>query len=230
MKKILLGFFVAGGLLFSGNLSGAADLFNEDLAVVQNMAEKGDPAALVEMGDRFKRGRNGVKLDYAQALKWFHKAAELEYTKAYLSIAQMFLSGNGVEKNPAKAVSWVKKAADKGDLLGWVAMGRVYLDGIGVLQNDMEAFKYFQKASKYDLPKAEFFMGLMYEEGRVVAKDFIMAHAWYRLVSQGNPASSYKQNHRERLEAKLTPEQLRKAEQISKDIMARQKSLPNKYR
>jgi uncharacterized protein len=230
MKRILFGFFVAGGILLSGYLPAGADLFNEDLAVVQNMAEKGDPIAQVEMGDRFKLGRNGVKLDYVQALRWFHKAAELEYTKAYLSIAQMTLSGDGVEKNPAKAASWVRKAADKGDLLGLVALGRMYMDGIGVLQNDMEALKYFRKVSIYDLSKAEFFMGLMYEEGRGVAKDFVMAHAWYSLVSQGNPASSYRQNHREMLMEKLTPKQLREAEQISEAIKAKQKSLPNKYR
>ncbi len=40
--------------------------------------------------------------------------------------------------------------------------------------------------------------------------DPMMAHAWYSIVPRGNPASSYKQDHRQMLMA----QQLKEAERI----------------
>ena len=57
----------------------------------------------------------GVPQDYAEAMKWFRKAADQNHAKAQYNIGFMYEHGQGVPQNHHGAMTWYRKAADQGD-------------------------------------------------------------------------------------------------------------------
>ena len=61
--------------------------------------------------------------DYAEAVKWYRKAAEQGYADAQLSLGFMYVNGKGVPQDGAEAVRWIGKAASQGTGFGMARMG-----------------------------------------------------------------------------------------------------------
>jgi TPR repeat protein len=74
------------------------------------------------LGFMFEYGK-GVPQDYAEALKWLHKAAEQGDTSAMDSLASMYRYGEGVTQDYAEAVKWYRKAAELGYAGAMVGQG-----------------------------------------------------------------------------------------------------------
>ena len=53
-----------------------AKISSEDLLTIQNLAALGDADAQQLLGDMYLQGQGGVPLDYAEAARWYRKAAE----------------------------------------------------------------------------------------------------------------------------------------------------------
>ena len=71
-------------------------------------------AAFYEMGEKYYYGR-GSRLDYAEAAKWYRKAAEQGNSDAQYSLGHMYLFGLGVRQNSQDAANWFLKAALQGN-------------------------------------------------------------------------------------------------------------------
>ena len=56
----------------------------------------------------------GVEQDYAEAVKWYRKAAEQGYAVAQFEMGWCYKHGYGVPKDLAEAKRWYRKAADAG--------------------------------------------------------------------------------------------------------------------
>ena len=52
--------------------------------------------------------------DYAEAVKWYRKAAEQGHARAQYSLGFMYYNGRGVPQDYAEAMKWYRKAADQG--------------------------------------------------------------------------------------------------------------------
>ena len=61
-----------------------------------------------------------VDKDFAQALNWFHRAADPGYPPSPVNIGLMYQSGEGVSQDYAEAMAWFKKAADQGYLQAYL--------------------------------------------------------------------------------------------------------------
>ena len=97
----------------------AAAGFAEDtprVAEWRKKAEAGDAKFQAMIGECYADGDrdNGISVDYAEAVKWYRKAADQGLAKAQFNLGVMYDSGNGVPKDDAKAVEWYRKAADQG--------------------------------------------------------------------------------------------------------------------
>jgi TPR repeat protein len=55
-----------------------------------------------------------VPQDYAEAVKWFRKAADQGDAKAQLNLGFAYNTGQGVPQSSAEAVKWYRLAADQG--------------------------------------------------------------------------------------------------------------------
>ena len=56
----------------------------------------------------------GVPQDYAEAVKWYRKAADQGYAAAQTNLGLMYAHGQGVPQDYVEAVKWYRKAADQG--------------------------------------------------------------------------------------------------------------------
>ncbi len=54
----------------------------------------------------------GIEHDYAKAMEWYKKAAELGDASSMHSIGYMYANGEGVEQDWNKALEWMEKAVE----------------------------------------------------------------------------------------------------------------------
>lgn len=75
-------------------------------------ADKGDAAGEYGLGNMYAKGE-GVPQDNAQALTYISRAAEKNYPKAVVAMAEAYrLGGLGVEPDPEKKAMWEARAAE----------------------------------------------------------------------------------------------------------------------
>ena len=67
-----------------------------------------------ERGANYYYGRNGFGKDYAEAVKWYRKAAEQGHAHAQFNLGWMYENGEGVAKDDYEAVKWYCMAAVQG--------------------------------------------------------------------------------------------------------------------
>lgn len=122
--------------------------------------------------------------------------------------------------NYAKAVAEIKPLADKGDVLAQYYMG--YFNHYGYLTGKPDheaAAKWFHKAAEQGEPRAQNYLGMIYEKGDGVKKDPVAAHMW-RSISAANPKAAYRDSlytlkSLQELERKMEPEQVAKAKEMA---------------
>ena len=148
-----------------------------------------------------------LQRDDEQAVYWFRKAADQDHPGAQFSLGWRYEFGGGVDRNPEYAVHWYKKSAEHEYLKAQINLGVMYAEGLGVAQNSKQAVYWYKKAVVHDgmgdqlwllsaISKhaeivgllengeaedatAQFNLGIIYEEGEVLAKDDEKAIFWY---------------------------------------------------
>ena len=151
-----------------------------------NKPEPVDVDEQYSLGEKYYKG-DGVEQDYAEAFKWFMKAAEQGHPAAENRVGEMFRCGYGVEQNDSESVRWYRKAAEQDNADAQNILAGMYFHGHGVDQNYAVALKWYQKAAKLGNAFAQYSLGDMYRDGRGVARNYSEAVTWYRMSSeQGN--------------------------------------------
>jgi hypothetical protein len=84
------------------------------LAELQQLAEKGDPAAENALGLRYASG-DGLRQDDSEAARWFTKAAENGNVKAQVALGTRYWAGRGVPASLTQAYFWTVLARAAGD-------------------------------------------------------------------------------------------------------------------
>ena len=129
--------------------------------------------------DDFDKGWAAEKAgDYAEAAKWYRKAAEQGVAWAQNNLGYLYGEGKGVTQDYAEAVKWYRKAAAQGHAGGQGNLGAMYNDGKGVTQDYAEAVKLYRKAAEQSYAHAQNNLGHMYEYGRGVDTDKELAAKW----------------------------------------------------
>jgi len=146
-------------------------------------ASKGDAIAQCNLGYRYEKG-NGVPQDYAEALKWYHRAAEQGQASAQCNLGQMYYHGKGVRRNLPEAMKWFIKAANQDDASAQYNLGIIYGFGEGVKTNHDESLKWFLKAGNHGLAEAQYNLGCIYSHGQGLPVDYSEAYKWFRRASE----------------------------------------------
>ena len=60
----------------------------------------------------YVKGQGDVRQDYAEAVKWYRKAAEQGFAEAQYNLGVMYAKGEGVRQNYKIAKKWFGKACD----------------------------------------------------------------------------------------------------------------------
>jgi len=99
-------------------------------------AEQDHVEALSSLGQAYFYGINSHLSDpdldpvakqkeYAEAARWFIKAAEKGNAEAQFHMGIMYENALGLEKNPAAAVHWLKKSAEQGNAEAQYALKKI---------------------------------------------------------------------------------------------------------
>jgi uncharacterized protein len=141
--------------------------------------------------DGFDKGYAAYEAgDYAEAVKWFRKAAEQGDAIAQYNLALMYRDGEGVTQDDAEAVKWFRKAAEQGVANAQYNLALRYDKGKGVTQDYAEAAKWFRKAAKQGNASAQSNLGVMYFNGEGVTQDVAEALKWYRKAAEQGVAQA----------------------------------------
>ena len=161
-----------------GRAYGRAERWVDAQRVFKEAAGRGSAYATGEIGYLYYRGFGGVKKDYAQALPWFEKAAQLGVPMAMTNLAYMYTHGIGTEKNLDKALMWLRRAEAVGFSGAMVTLGEHYLQGLGVPKDPARGVELMRRAIDLEDPEAMAEMGLMYQTGNGVPQDYDAARRW----------------------------------------------------
>ena len=141
------------------------------------------------LGWMYENGKE-VSQDYAEAAKWYRKAAEQGNSDAQFKLGVMYDNGKGVPQDYVEAAKWYRKAAEQGVIAAQYNLGLMYSNGQGLPQDDAEADKWYRKAAEQGSPEAQYNLGVRYEDGKGVMQDYAEAAKWYgKAAEQGLPAA-----------------------------------------
>ena len=126
---------------------------------IRAVAEHNDAGAQCLLGILYADGK-GVEQDYAEAVKWFRKAAkDGKYRKgmsgAKRRLGDCYAEGEGVAQDWNEAVKWYRLAAEEDNRIAQRKLGDCYANGTGVGQNLTEAAKWYRLAAEQDDEEAE---------------------------------------------------------------------------
>jgi len=116
---------------------------------VMEKHRRADPDEQFELGYNYYHG-HGVKKDYAEAVKWYRKAAEQGHADAQCNLGYCYDKGKGVEQSYNEAVKWYRKAAEQGEAYAQNNLGVCYEFGQGVEQSYTEALRWYRLSAVQD--------------------------------------------------------------------------------
>ena len=102
-------------------------------------AELGDTHAQFNLGVHYHDGDHGLPQDFAEAARWYHKAAEQGFAPAQNNLGALYWMGDGVPQDRAEAVRWHRKAAEQGDPNAQYNLGTSLAYGRGVPKDLQQA-------------------------------------------------------------------------------------------
>jgi TPR repeat protein len=141
------GRWVEGSVTLPVHLTVYARVGQTEPAGSQPNTPQQDAKAMVATGRRYEFGGAGTNQDFAEAMKWFRKAADLGNGAAMNLIGGHYFFGLGVAKDYAEALKWYRRAADAGSTAAMNHLSEMYTYGRGVTQDHAEAMRWYEKAA-----------------------------------------------------------------------------------
>ncbi len=175
--------------------------------------EQGDPNVQYAVGLAHEHSP-GLPANYAEAVRWFRRAAEQGHADAQFQLGLMYMRGQGAQLiGHAAAVDWMRKSAEQGNANGQNGLGFMYQHGLGMVIDHAEAVKWYRKAVRKGLASAQYNLGTMYQHGQGLPADHVKALAYYEMAAaQGEPKAG---KDRDALLARMTPQEIASARRMS---------------
>lgn len=231
MRNTFACFEISAGLGHAQTLITIAQVFAAGTAVKQDhleamnwyemAANRGIGDAAYQIGRMHEKGL-GVPKDYKEAARWYAQAIDKGSILAAVPLGAMYATGVGVERDYAKAFELLQGAANAGDPVALFNIGVLYSKGHGVPQNYKLAETNYRKAADKRHAGAMNNLGFAFEFGQAQKANLVEAHKWYNLAATlGEPTAA---DNRTRVEQRLPPELVAKAQQEATDWLAKHPS------
>jgi len=214
-RKVLL---IATAALLLGTAAHAGSQTTlPPLAELIPKGNQGNAVAQFAVGLMYEIGQS-VPQDYAEAMKWFRKAADQGNVDGQIGVGALYFDGHGVSQNYAEAMKWYRKAADQGDSFAQLKVGVMYEKGQSVPQDYAEAVRWYRKAADQGDTRAEFMVGFSYIRGKGVPTDFVQAHMWLSLVAASDGENQQvAAQQRDALATMMSRAQIAEAERLTRE-------------
>ena len=177
-------------------------------ASLAEAVRKGDPLALFEIGARYTDGR-GVKVDLAEAAKWYALAAEKGLAPAEYRLANFYEKGTGVTRDIARATALYLAAAEKGNASAMHNLAVLHATGVGGTPDFTQAAHWFTQAAELNVRDSQFNLAILYARGNGVQQDLTESYKWFAIAArEGDQDAAQK---RDEVANALSAEQLKAA-------------------
>ncbi|MCY4659089.1 MAG: hypothetical protein OXF93_04645 [Acidobacteria bacterium] len=141
-------------------------------------AERGHAEAQYHLGLMYLNGQ-GVRHADDAAAHWLREAADQGHALAQRNLAVLYFNGQGVPRDHAATVEWLKRAAVQRCVLAQMDLARAYLKGDGV-QDPVAAVSWLHHLAEGGHRDEQYYLGLMYYDGRGASRDRAVAATWFR--------------------------------------------------
>ena len=189
-----------------------------DPTAVLSKADSGDPVAEVQLARMYAKGE-GVTNNYAEAAKWFRRAAEQTNADALVGLGELYEAGQGVPKDLQEAVKLYRQAAEQGNADGQYTLAFMYESGRGLRQSHVEAAKWYQKAAEQGQVLAQYDLGQRYVLGVGVPADQVEGLKW--LILAAGHGQTDAATLRDKIKKQLTSSQVAEARRRAAEFSPR---------
>ena len=156
-------------------------------------AQAGSPQAAERVGWAYFFGR-GVRMDKAEALRWYRIAAAGGYCDAIRDLGHIFGGSDAGEPDIAEAVRWYRIAAEDDSGCGNAAayyLAGFYSKGVGNVQRDYgEALKWYLETARRGNPVGAMQIGFYYEKGLGTPVNKAEALKWFKIAGFNSVAAA----------------------------------------
>lgn len=161
---------------------------------------------------------NAGKKRQAPLLKDYRQGAERGDSAAQYAMGEIYARGKGVPKDHDEALMWYRKAAEQGHIRAQYMLGMIYTLGLVGYRDYVAAVEWLHKAADQGHGKAQLMLGKMYAHGVGVSTDYVQAYKWLNLASVAAMEGAAEAH--ELVALTMTPDQLKRAEQLSQSWWA----------
>lgn len=159
---------------------------------------------------------DGVLQNEKEAFFYFTKAALSGHIQAQVNIGLKYETGEGTNVNKEKAIYWYSQAALNQDDIAQFRLASLLQEHYGKAK---ESHFWFTKSAELGNPEAHLALATNFILGRGVEKNLTLAHVSCNLatfLSRDIGSISRSIQLRTELETKMSADQLKKAEQLSR--------------
>lgn len=168
-KSFELGDCISGyylsDLMYSkySNIFDTYNIIEKVLPDLEKYSDSGDVLASYVLGLIYSEGEYWT-VDFRKSFKYFFKAAKLNYSPAFIKVANCFWKGNGTAVDRQEAIYWYRKGANVDDVESCIALGRILLDDSNEeIESDyIEAEQCFNRIINLDPKNAYLYKGLLH--------------------------------------------------------------------
>ena len=136
----------------------------------------------------------GTDANKKEAFKWAKKAAEGNWSGAFAQLAFCYEHGIGTRRNKDKALAWYKKAAEEGDVEVQNHLAQEHFGSIKIKETDENKdiiLKWARMGAKLGNADAQFKLGVIYYEGKIVETDYQLAMYWLKKAYEGGREAAF---------------------------------------
>jgi serine/threonine protein kinase len=98
--------------------------------------------------------RHGQRKNWAEAVKYYEKAARMGHSGAQLRLGLLYRDGLGVDTDEVEAFRWICAAADQNLPEAWFELARCYWEGTGTDLDKTQAMQFMESAVQHGHPQA----------------------------------------------------------------------------
>jgi hypothetical protein len=139
-------------------------------------------------------GRAGVAKDRKRAFKLATAGAKLGCAHSKGALGRCYIGGYGVAEDEARGLALGRESEAAGSCFGQYVVGLCYKLGCGgVAKDHAEAVRLYSLAAVQGNARAQFRLGVRFENGQGVAQDRAEAIRWYRLAAAQGDAAAQRQ-------------------------------------
>ena len=152
-------------------------------------AENGDADSAALLGQFYESTLPGPP-DYAAAVRWYGKAAELKHPLATNNLAALHYDGRGVPRDYAEALRLYRGAAEAGYAIAQYNLALMLGQGRGVAVDVPQMVEWIKKSAAQNYPRAQAQLARLHLDGIGVEKDAAAAVNLFRAAAEGGNANA----------------------------------------